>query len=348
MTWLHTLDPFAIQFTENFGIRWYGLAYLAGFVASYYFIRLLARRGLTPLPPEKVGDFVFAVAVGVVVGGRLGYCIFYNPNLFLQFTSSPPFWGALAMHQGGMASHGGILGLFLACLYFSRKEKLPLFALADLTTVGGSLGVFFGRLANFVNGELPGRPVSGNTSWAVKFPQEILNWPAQSPEKLADLAPAVTALGTSKEQWLELTTTPLSAADLHTIEPILQRVIASVQQGNLYLQSQLMPLLTARYPSQLYAALLEGLTIFVLMVILWCFARRPGVIAASYMFLYPTMRILSESYRLPDAHLGFQAWGLTRGQWLSVAMYGCALAVAYFVFRSSRDTSFNHKEHAHD
>ena len=165
---LHTFDPFAIQFTENFGIRWYGLAYLAGFLLGYLFVIRLSKLKRSPIPITKVGDFIFAMVLSVLLGGRLGYCLFYRPELFFDFSSTIPFWGVLAIHEGGMASHGGVIGFIAGCILFGRKHKYPIGHLFDLTLVGIFLGVFFGRIANFINGELYGRIT--NVPWAVKFP----------------------------------------------------------------------------------------------------------------------------------------------------------------------------------
>ncbi|MCB0321056.1 MAG: prolipoprotein diacylglyceryl transferase, partial [Bdellovibrionales bacterium] len=141
--YFHAINPFAIQLTESFGIRWYGLAYLAGFLAGYFSIRWMVKHGKSPLPLELVGDFVFSVAMGCLVGGRLGYCFFYRPELFMDFRSAPPFWGVFAVNEGGMASHGGILGIILVCIWFGRRHKLLTWHLLDLTILGATLGIFF-------------------------------------------------------------------------------------------------------------------------------------------------------------------------------------------------------------
>ena len=96
--YLHRLDPFAISF-----IRWYGLAYLAGFAAGYLWIKSLARRRCTPLAPDAVADFICIVALGTVLGGRLGYCVFYQPQLLVQFDTTVPFWGALAIKKSRLS-----------------------------------------------------------------------------------------------------------------------------------------------------------------------------------------------------------------------------------------------------
>ena len=111
--YLHRLDPFAVEFPASWqnlpfvpeGIRWYGLAYLAGFIIAWLFIRWLARTGRSPIPERAVGDLMIYLVIGVLVGGRLGYCLFYDPHLLIEFEKTFPFWGLLGIHRGGMASH---------------------------------------------------------------------------------------------------------------------------------------------------------------------------------------------------------------------------------------------------
>ena len=106
MPWVHDLDPYALKLWEGGPIRWYGLAYLAGFVAAFFLVRRVLRRGTSPLPAEAASELVMTLALGAVVGGRLGYIAFYKPALLWTFSSSPPFWEALAINHGGMASLG--------------------------------------------------------------------------------------------------------------------------------------------------------------------------------------------------------------------------------------------------
>ena len=266
--YLHTLNPFALKFTDTFGIRWYGLAYLAGFLCSYLFIAWLGRRKLTPLPHELASDFVFTVAIGTVIGGRLGYCIFYAPELFSRITSSPPYWGVLAINEGGMASHGGIFGIICACLFYARRHRLSALALFDLCTVGGALGIFFGRLANFVNGELVGRVAPAGYHWAVKFPQDILLWPHSEPARIATLTPVFPLVGISNDYFEHLQRTGV-------VESALYRTVEAVQAGNLAVQEALRPLLDGRYPSQLFEAGLEGLFLFCAVMLIWRVPQKP-------------------------------------------------------------------------
>lgn len=334
--YIHQLDPFAIQFTETFGIRWYGLAYLAGFLAAYLIIVFMAKRGLSPLKAEAAGDFVFTAALGTVVGGRLGYCLFYSPELFLKFTPSFPFWGVLAINEGGMASHGGIIGIIVACILFGRRHQVTPLHLFDLTTLGGTLGIFFGRIANFVNGELVGRPVESAVAWAVKFPQDIFAWPGREPERLAALKSVVPHVGVSADTWAVWTAGLGGSESWRQIQNALVRIVEATQAHNRAVIESLSPLLLARHPSQLYEALLEGLFLFICLFLIWRRPQKPGVIAGWFFVLYAFVRIIGEQFRLPDLHIGFQLLGLTRGQWLSIVMLILGAAALIYWKRADR------------
>ena len=183
--WLHNLDPFAIDLTGTFvgdlmggGIRWYGLSYLAGFVIGYLLIRRVLTVGVSPLKPTQAMDLVVTIAICVVLGGRLGYVVFYQPSLFVEFTGDVPFWGVFMINKGGMASHGGILGGIGGCLFFAWRKncstpKHKFAHLLDLMAFGAPLGILCGRIANFINGELIGRACERDFPLAVQFPQEI-------------------------------------------------------------------------------------------------------------------------------------------------------------------------------
>jgi len=332
--YLLTVDPFAIQVTEHFGIRWYGLAYLVGFYCGYLLIRWMARRGLSPVPVELAGDFVFTAALGTVIGGRLGYCLFYSPELLLSFRPHFPFWGVFAINEGGMASHGGIIGIIVACLLYGRRHKLPAFHLFDLTTLGGTIGIFFGRIANFINGELVGRPAPAGYPLGVKFPQDILAWPGHDWARLETLSSVVERLGIAPSTWSDLVQNGLRDPRAYeTLTGTLHRIIGVVQSGNELVATTLAPLLVTRYPSQLIEALLEGLFLFVALMVIWRYPRRPGVIAGWFFTLYATVRIIGEQFRMPDLQLGFQLYGLTRGQWLSIVMLALG---AVFLFAAAR------------
>jgi phosphatidylglycerol:prolipoprotein diacylglycerol transferase len=217
-----------------------------------------------------------------------------------------------------MASHGGIIGVMIAATYFGMRNKLPALHLIDLATLGGCIGIFFGRIANFINGELLGRVAETPIFFAVKFPQEILAWPSQAPGKLSALGAVVERLGVSSSTWQTWLSQP--ALYYTSIENTLYQIISRIQDGDAALKISLAPFLSARYPSQLYEAILEGLFVLVVLVWVWRKPQKPGVIAATFGITYSLVRIVGEAYRLPDAHIGYQMFGLTRGQILSAVM----------------------------
>ena len=197
---IHDLSPFIIRFSDNFGLRWYGASYVMGFIAAYLMMSWLVQRQRAGLTPEHVSDFITYVAFGTLIGGRLGYVIFYSPDLFLKFKTEIPFWGVLAVNEGGMASHGGMIGVAIAAILFARKNDVSLLYLLDLCCFSAPIGIFFGRLANFINGELLGRPADASLPWAVRFPQEILNWPSQDFSKLKSLSDIVPQIGITADK----------------------------------------------------------------------------------------------------------------------------------------------------
>src|SRR3954464_11960642 len=121
--WLHDLSPFLVRFQPGIGIRWYGLAYAFGFLVGWWWLRLMSRRGMTPLSPQRLTDAMLILVLGGVVGGRLGYVLFYDPNLLTTFVPGPPWWGLLQLNRGGMASHGGIMGIIIASMIIGRGYK---------------------------------------------------------------------------------------------------------------------------------------------------------------------------------------------------------------------------------
>ncbi len=345
ITYYHQLDPFLIQFTENFGIRWYSLAYIAGAVFAYLAGIYLIKKVRLPLNQSKLMDVVFYGAIGAVLGGRLGYCIFYSPNLFLSFDNTFPFWGLLKIHQGGMASHGGILGLLFSQILYAYRYKISLFSLMDLGAFAGSVGIFLGRIANFINGELYGRVVEGTTWFAVRFPSEIHLW-ASNPKlykdqliSLKEVFPSLQSAFQSSvripstytwEEWI------VKSAEGDSVYSGYISYICNLIVQNASLSSvkeALEPLLFLRYPSQLYQSLLGGLVPFLIMCFLWFKPRKAGIISLAFILSYLSFRVITEFYRQPDSHIGFQFLDLTRGQWLSIFSYLIPLVYGYFVYK---------------
>jgi phosphatidylglycerol:prolipoprotein diacylglycerol transferase len=162
--WVNNLDPLMVRFHGNFGIHYYGVAYLLGFISGAVLLHTYARAGRSRLPADQIADLIIAIVVGVMVGGRLGSFFLYDGWERFPYD---PFW-IFRVWEGGMASHGGFIGVALALAWFSRKGKISFFHLGDLIVSVAPLGLFFGRIANFINGELWGK--ISVVPWAVIFP----------------------------------------------------------------------------------------------------------------------------------------------------------------------------------
>jgi len=161
--WTHNLSPFLIRFSGNFGIRYYGLSYLLGFVTAAWLLGRYWRAGRSQLPAQKISDLIVALVLGVMIGGRLGSFLLYHPDQLIHDPLS-----FFRVWEGGMASHGGMIGVALALAWFARVQKIPFLHLADLIASTAPAGLLFGRIANFINGELWGKPAT--VPWAVIFP----------------------------------------------------------------------------------------------------------------------------------------------------------------------------------
>jgi phosphatidylglycerol---prolipoprotein diacylglyceryl transferase len=145
-------------------IRWYGIAYLAGFILGYFVLVALAKRKQLRMPPDAVGDMAGWLALGVVVGGRTGWWIFYHKDT----GAAEPWWEPFAINHGGMSFHGGLIGVMLVLFIWSRVQKLDFLNLVDCLALVAPIGLCLGRIANFINGELVGRVT--NVPWAMIFP----------------------------------------------------------------------------------------------------------------------------------------------------------------------------------
>lgn len=305
-TYVHDLNPIALPIHGGLALRWYGLAYLAGFVAGFLLLRNLARRGLWVMTPEKVGDFIAGCALfGVFLGGRLGYIFFYHlPKVGWGELAKDPLL-VLRVWEGGMASHGGILGLAIFTWIYAKRQKVSWAGLSDGLCVVGPLGLFFGRAANFINGELYGRVTSG-VPWAMKFPQSLI----QESEETQAMA------------WQAAVRVDPSLADATSLDTLI-----AAARKNPKLSETLGEFLPARHPSQIYEGLLEGLLLFaILWVVRVRFPKAPdGLITGLFFALYAAFRILGEQFREPDAAM---VGMLTKGQFFSLFMF--LIAAAFF------------------
>lgn len=174
--WVHDLQPFLIRFSEHVGIRYYGLAYVLGFAACAWLLHRYHRAGRSPFDGNAIADLITFIVVGVLAGGRLGFFLLYQPDTLWRDPLA-----LVRVWDGGMASHGGFLGVALAVFWWSRRQKVPFFVATDRIVTTAPLGLFFGRLANFINGELWGKVT--DVPWAVVFP---LSAPPHTPVMLIE------------------------------------------------------------------------------------------------------------------------------------------------------------------
>ena len=174
------IDPVAVE-VGPLAVRWYALAYIVGLVAGWRYAMRLGRREDTPVRPEHPDMFLVWATVGIILGGRLGYVLFYAPGYYLSHPAD-----ILAVWEGGMSFHGGLLGVVIAGLLFCRVKNVPVLAFGDILATVSPIGLFFGRVANFVNGELWGRPT--DVPWAMVFPRggDVPRHPSQIYEALLE------------------------------------------------------------------------------------------------------------------------------------------------------------------
>ena len=267
-------DPVALQLGP-LAIRWYGLMYLAGFAAAWWLGRRRARRAEAVIAPTQMDDLLFYAALGVIVGGRLGYVFFYD---FASWTADP--LQLFRVWEGGMSFHGGFVGVLVATWWYGRRHGRRFFALTDFIAPLVPLGLLAGRVGNFINGELWGAP--GTVPWAMQV--RCAAHPGLCWDKLQ--LPAGSVL----------------SPPLH--------------------------------PTQLYEAALEGVVLF---LVLWWFSAQPRpIMAVSGLFLlgYGVFRFAVEFVRLPDAHLGYLAFGwVTMGQLLSAPMILAGILLLTLAYR---------------
>ena len=298
--YLHDLSPFIIRFSDSIGLRWYGLAYIAAFLVAYFLIKKFVRLGYSELKQDQLQDFITYGAISTMIGGRLGYMLLYNTN---EFLSNPIIF--FHFLDGGMASHGGIFGLVVYTFIYSRKYKVGWRGIGDNLCTVAPLGLFFGRVANFINGELYGRKT--DVPWAVQFPDEIRDPNFISPNNLnrVDLRDSLVNQN----------------LDYNSSNPLVgeNNVVIEASRHNEEVQTILKEYLNARHPSQIYQALLEGLALFAILMIIRKKGAQlsHGILTGTFFIGYAIFRILGECFREPsDGYIAF----LTRGQFFSTFM----------------------------
>ena len=293
--YLVDFDPFIFRLWDNIGPRWYGLAYVLAFACAYWVYLYLTKRGCADLSPAKVADFILGNAIfGVLLGGRLGFVLFYRPEMLREPLSIFRVW------EGGMSSHGGMFGIIIFSFLYAHRHKLSLANLGDNLVVAAPIGLFFGRCANFINGELYGRVT--NVSWAMQFPKELFDRPDEADRAIA----ACSRIDPS----------------LVTLDGIVAAAHRPASGGQV--KEILRGILTPRHPSQLYEAFFEGIVLFSILWFVRTRARQPnGVLIGLFFTCYAIFRIVIENFREPDATL---IGPFTRGQFFSFFLIAIGLA----------------------
>lgn len=324
--YIHNLDPVLLELPGGFALRWYGLAYLLGFIAAWFLLKVLSRRGLWPVAEAKVADFVcYAAIFGVMLGGRLGYVFFYmlpsHPDGFAHLIKEPLV--LFEVWKGGMSAHGGILGLFFYTLWYAWRHKLNFAFLGDGLCVVAPLGLLFGRIANFINGELYGRVT--DSAAGMYFPAEILDNSAVYNKVMFKVAQNDPAL---MERMQSVCSTPYEAG---------QFLIAQARE-NPQLSQLLAGELSLRHASQLYEGLSEGLLLF---VVLWLLRTRvtklaDGVCCGVFFIGYALARIIVEQFREPDSPL---VGAMTRGQFLSLFLFLIGFGFLAYAFKKRHSSA---------
>jgi phosphatidylglycerol:prolipoprotein diacylglycerol transferase len=296
-------------------IRWYGLMYVVGFMVGQSILVRLARTRFWPVSEAQAADLVVYLVLGVMLGGRLGYALFYDQELLnpLHFVQ---VW------KGGLSFHGGLGGVAFASLLFARKVRIPWSKVADACALAVTPGILAVRVANFINGELYGRVTQEGVGWAMRFPTD------PKAEALLRLDPAWTMRDRElciqyafhRRSWEEIAG-KLSEVDAMGRPIDWERVRPYLDWDAVKEQ------VPFRHPSQLYEGFGEGLALGLLLLGLYLLLRgrpqRRGLYAAVFLFGYAAVRFSLEFVRQPDAQFGPQGtvlFGMTMGQTLSAAM----------------------------
>ena len=299
MHYVHNLDPILLSLGP-LTVRWYGFMYLTGFTLAFFWFRKKYRDGFWSQDPAQSQDLITYLMIGMIIGARFLYVFIYNPEILQE-----SFWNLFAVWQGGLSYHGAALGFIVAMFLYAKKYKIDFFHVTDYVVHGAALGVFFGRIGNFINGELYGRV--SDVPWAVVFPTG----------------------------------------------------------GN-----------SPRHPSQIYQSLGEGLSVFIILLLIerWERSRgnapqklsspriasaieekkdtkntpkqttqvwkRTGVMGFSYLALYGIARFVVEFFREPDVQMGYYFGWMTMGQILCSIMIIVGVAGAIARIRASKGFEF--------
>ncbi len=174
------IDPVAFS-AGPVQVKWYSLAYIAGIILGWLYAKAIAKRFYPEITPEMLESLITYLIFGIILGGRLGYVLFYDPIYYMQLPEEIP-----KTYKGGMSFHGAVAGIALACYIFSKKKQIAFFKITDLITISAPIGIFLGRIANFINAELVGKITS--VTWGVTFPGagNVTRHPSQIYEALTE------------------------------------------------------------------------------------------------------------------------------------------------------------------
>jgi phosphatidylglycerol---prolipoprotein diacylglyceryl transferase len=305
-------------------IRWYGLMYVVGFVVGQWILTRLARRGFCPVPAERIPDLVLYLVLGVIIGGRLGYALIYDQHLLhpLRF---------FQLWKGGLAFHGGLVGVMAAFLLFTRKHRVPVLRMFDCGALAVTPGIFAVRMANFINGELYGRVTGKGVGLAMQFPTDpeavrLLHlsdaWSMRDRELCIQVA-------FGRRTW-ESVQPMLSQVDEHGHAIRWDNVKGFLNWGAVRDQ------VPYRHPSQLYEGFGEGLLLGLVLLVLYLALNKrtpkPGFFGGVFLIGYGAVRFCIEFLRQPDRQfssdkdpVGTVLLGMTMGQVLCVGMVLCGV-----------------------
>ena len=259
---VHNFDPVFIDLGV-FQVRWYSLAYIAAIILGWIYAikvikKMAVKHNFTPLKQTDFDDIIIYLIIGIIFGGRLGYVFFYNFEYY-----SKNLFEILKLWEGGMSFHGGLLGVIAATIIFSKIRRINFFHFTDIISCVAPIGLFLGRIANFINGELFGK--ISTLPWAVVFPN-VDN--------------------------------------------------------------------TARHPSQVYEAILEGIVLFTLINFFALKKKsllKPGYVSSLFLIFYSIARIIGENFREPDMHLGYFFNYFSMGVLLSFFTFLTGCFILFFI-----------------
>lgn len=317
-------DPVLLDLPGPLDVRWYGLMYVVGFVVGQWILTRIAGTRVFPVAKEKVGDLIFYLVIGVILGGRIGYALFYDQGL-----ADPMKF--IRVWQGGLSFHGGLLGVVIAAWVFAKKQGLTWFHVADACSLAVCPGILAVRCANFINGELYGRVTAAGTFGAMQFPTDPRAAAQMGLDNISQTRDRELAIQYAYRK-IDWDTLKGEASNTVQWEALKDRLDWEAARESV----------PYRHPSQLYEGLAEGLLVGLVLFVVHRLTRARGLgmgaFAGLFLIGYGTVRWLLELLRQPDRQftgpdddVGLVLLGMTMGQVLCTVMIGCGL---FLVVRS--------------